>query len=204
MLVGYGRTSTEDQDAGLNAQLRDLTTTGCEKLFHEKMSSTARERPALRAALDFVREGDTLVVCKLDRLARSVGDLLSLVNLLEGKQVGLRVLDFGGSPVDTKSPSGRLLLTMFAAMAQFEREMMLERQREGIAAAKAAGKYKGRKPTARAKSSEIKRLASMGLGATEIAQELKIGRASVYRALKEALRPTASLIRRGLTLPSGG
>lgn len=184
MLVGYARTSTADQEAGLSAQLRDLKAVGCEKLFEEQISSIARVRPCLQAALDFVRQGDTLVVCKLDRLARSVGDLLSLVNTLEGKQVGLRVLDFGGSSVDTKSPSGRLLLTMFAALAQFEREMMLERQREGIAVAKAAGKYKGRKPTARAKSPEIERLASMGLGATEIAQELKIGRASVYRALK--------------------
>lgn len=185
MIIGYARTSTDDQDAGLKAQVRDLEGISCEKVFQEKVSSVARDRPELKRALEFVREGDTLVICKLDRLARSVADLLSIVNLLEGKQVGLRVLDFGGSSVDTKSPSGRLLLTMFAALAQFEREMMLERQREGIAAAKAAGKYKGRKPTARAKASEVKRLASMGLGATEIAQELEIGRASVYRALKE-------------------
>ena len=87
--------------------------------------------------------------------------------------------------MDTKSPSGRLLLTMFAAMAQFEREVMLQRQREGIAAAKAQGKYRGRKPTAREKTAEVKQLHAGGMGATEIARQLKIGRASVYRVLSD-------------------
>ena len=184
MLVGYARTSTAEQQAGYEAQLRDLGATGCTKIFHEQISSVAT-RAQLSTALEFVREGDTLVVTKLDRLARSTTHLLSLVEELDRKGVALRILDFGGGAVDTQSPSGRLLLTMFGAMAQFERETMLTRQREGIAAAAAAGKYKGRKPTARAKHAEIEALVRDGIGATEIARRLGIGRASVYRVLSE-------------------
>lgn len=185
MLVGYVRTSTAEQAAGLQAQIRDLeAVVGCEKLFSEQVSSVG-QRLQLSAALDFVREGDTLVVTKLDRLARSTSHLLSLVEQLDRKGVALRILDFGGGEVDTKSPSGRMLLTVFAAMAQFEREVMLQRQREGILAAKASGKYKGRKPTARMKEAEIRELRKAGLGASAIARQLGIGRASVYRALAD-------------------
>lgn len=182
MLVGYARTSTTEQAAGLEAQKRDLGATGCTRTFVEQVSSVAN-REQLEAALEFVREGDTLVVTRLDRLARSTTDLLSIVDRLDRKQVSFRILDFGGSAVDTQSPSGRLLLTMFGAMAQFEREVMLQRQREGIAAAKAAGRYKGRKPTARAKAEQVRELRAAGVGASEIARRLAIGRASVYRVL---------------------
>lgn len=149
MLVGYCRTSTVEQEAGFQAQHRLLGATGCTKIFAEQVSSVG-QRDQLDAALEFLREGDTLVVCKLDRLARSTSHLLAIVAVLDRKNVGLRILDFGGSAVDTGSPSGRLMLTMFSAIGQFEREMMLERQKEGITAAKAAGKYKGRAATARA------------------------------------------------------
>ena len=182
MLIGYCRTSTAEQVAGLDAQRDQIGALECNKIFIEQVSSVA-ERPQLQAALDFVREGDTLVVTKLDRLARSTTDLLNIVQKLDAKGVALRILDFGGSAVDTKSPSGRFLLTMFAAMAQFEREVMLQRQREGIAAAKAQGKYKGRKPTAREKSEDVKRLHSEGIGPTQIAKQLGMGRASVYRII---------------------
>ncbi len=182
MLIGYARTSTAEQAAGLEAQRRDLGATGCTKLFVEQVSSVAR-REHLEAAMEFVREGDTLVVTRLDRLARSTTDLLGIVGRLDSKGVALRILDFGGGQVDTQSPSGKLLLTVFAAMAQFEREVMLQRQREGIAAAKAAGKYKGRKPTARLKAEEVRDLDHAGIGASEIAARLGIGRASVYRIL---------------------
>jgi DNA invertase Pin-like site-specific DNA recombinase len=183
MLVGYARTSTAEQAAGLQAQIRDLgSVVGCEKLFSEQVSSVG-QRTQLAAALDFVREGDTLVVTKLDRLARSTADLLSLVEKLDRKGVALRILDFGGGEVDTKSPAGRMLLTVFGAMAQFEREVMLQRQREGILAAKAAGKYKGRKPTARMKQDDVNRLKEAGMGASAIARQLGIARASVYRVL---------------------
>lgn len=183
MLVGYARTSTAEQAAGLHAQVRDLKdVAGCEKIFSEQVSSVG-SRAQLQAALEFVREGDTVVVTRLDRLARSTSHLLTLVDQLDKKGVALRILDFGGGEVDTKSPSGKMLLTVFAAMAQFEREVMLQRQREGILAAKAAGKYKGRAPTARQKGNEVHVLKSKGLGASAIARELGISRASVYRVL---------------------
>ena len=182
MKIGYARTSTIEQAAGLEAQHRDLCATGCDKVFSEQVSSLA-SRAELNSALDFVREGDTLVVTRLDRLARSTTDLLQIVSTLETKSVGLRVLDFGGSEVDTQSPSGRLLITMFGAMAQFERELMLQRQREGIQKARAAGRYQGRKPTAFAKAEAAFELRIRGMGPTNIAQELGISRASVYRIL---------------------
>jgi DNA invertase Pin-like site-specific DNA recombinase len=185
MLIGYARVSTTDQIAGMDAQQRDLAATGCSKLFTEQVSSVA-QRDQLAAALDFARDGDTLVVTRLDRLARSTADLLSIVAVLEAKQVGLRILDFGGTLVDTKSPTGRMLLTMFAAVAEFERAIMLERQRAGIAKAKQEGRYCGRAPTARRQSGRVAELHSMGKGASAIAVEVGISRASVYRILSEA------------------
>lgn len=185
VLIGYARTSTADQLAGLEAQLRDLHACECKKVFREQASSVA-ERAQLEAALDYAREGDTLVVTKLDRLARSARHLSELVETLDRKGVTLRILNFGGDAVDTRGAAGRLMLNMFAAMAQFEREMMLERQREGIAKAKAHGKYKGRKPTARAKAEDAVRLFRDGKRVAHIAKELGIGRGSVYRALETA------------------
>jgi DNA invertase Pin-like site-specific DNA recombinase len=184
VLIGYARTSTEDQQAGLQAQLRDLEAAGCRKIFKEQVSSVG-ERGQLDAALDYSREGDTLIVTKLDRLARSSRHLSEIVDLLEQKGVALRILNFGGDAVDTRGETGRLILNMFAAMAQFEREMMLERQREGIAKAKAEGKYKGRKPTARAKAADARQLYAEGKRVSQIAKELGIGRGSVYRAIAD-------------------
>lgn len=184
ILIGYARTSTIDQVAGFEAQKKQLNEIGISKLFEEQVSSVG-QRNQLEAALDYAREGDTLVVTKLDRIARSTAHLLKIITQLESKNVSLRILDFGGDSVDTNSPTGKLMLTMFAAMAQFEREMMLERQREGIAKAKAEGKYKGRKPTVRAKIDEIKQLKNEGVSITEIAKKLSIGRASIYRVLGE-------------------
>jgi DNA invertase Pin-like site-specific DNA recombinase len=183
MLIGYARTSTSEQLSGLEAQQCQLCATGCKKVYAEQVSSVAQRRDQLDAALDFAREGDALVVTRLDRLARSTTDLLAVVAMLERKGVALRVLDFGGSEMDTKSPSGRMLLTMFAAVAEFERGVMLARQRDGIAKAKAEGRYRGRAPTARAKSGEIRALARSGVGASAIAEKLFISRASVYRIL---------------------
>ncbi|OYX51281.1 MAG: integrase [Sphingomonas sp. 32-66-10] len=186
MFVGYARTSTTEQLAGLEAQKRQLAATGCTKIVAEQVSSVAA-REQLAMTLEFVREGDVLVVTRLDRLARSTTDLLSIVGTLERKGVGLRVLDFGGSEMDTKSPSGRMLLTMFAAVAEFERAIMLTRQREGIAKAKAEGRYRGRAPTARAKARDVRELARDGTGASAIAAKLSISRASVYRILADRL-----------------
>jgi DNA invertase Pin-like site-specific DNA recombinase len=183
MLLGYGRTSTMDQEAGMEAQERDLSAAGCEKLFIEQVSSVGK-RHQLEAALDYSREGDTLVVTKLDRLARSVADLLTMVAHLEGKKVALRVLAMsGGQPLDTGTAIGKLMLAVIGAVGQFEREMMLERQREGIAKAKRDGRYKGRAPTARRMAVEIAARKAEGMTPTEIASKLGIGRASVYRVL---------------------
>lgn len=185
MLIGYRRSSTSEQVAGYEAQEAMLLATGCTRLFGEMTSSVA-QRDQLEAALQFVREGDTLVVCKIDRLARSTTDLLGIVAKLEAKHVALRILDFGGSEVDTKSPTGRMLLTMFAAVAEWELATMRSRQKVGIAKAKADGRYRGRAPTARRKAPEVLELRRSGLGASEIAARLSIGRASVYRLLAEA------------------
>ncbi|MDO6732884.1 recombinase family protein [Marinovum sp. 2_MG-2023] len=184
MLVGYARTSTLDQTAGLEAQQRDLEAAGCGRLFSEHVSSVDQsDRRELAEAMRFIREGDTLVVTKLDRLARSTRHLLDIVEELDGRKASLRILNLN---LDTATPTGRLMLTMVGAVAQFEREIMLERQREGIAKAKAEGKYKGRKPTAREKSDQVEQLRAEGIGPTEIAKRLGIGRASVYRILAEA------------------
>jgi DNA invertase Pin-like site-specific DNA recombinase len=183
MLIGYGRTSTIDQQAGIQAQERDLSAAGCDKLFIEQVSSVGK-RQQLDAALDYVREGDTLIVTKLDRLARSVPDVLAMVARLETKSVALRVLAMSGSqPLDTGTAIGKLMLAVIGAVGQFEREMMLERQREGIAQAKRDGRYKGRAPTVLRQAAEIMRLKDSGVTPTEIAMKLGIGRASVYRVL---------------------
>ena len=177
MLVGYARASTIDQEAGFQVQIKALKAADCEKLFSEQVSSVA-QRPQLEAAVDYLRDGDVLVVTKLDRLARSVAHLVAIGEQLDAKGVALKVLD---QAIDTSAPTGRLMFNMLGSIAQFERELMLERQREGIARAKAEGKYKGRKPTARDKGHEVKRLRSEGIGATAIAKQLGISRASVYR-----------------------
>jgi DNA invertase Pin-like site-specific DNA recombinase len=183
MLVGYARTSSLAQVAGLEAQERELWAAGCDKIFAEQVSSVA-QRAQLEAALDYVREGDSLCVTKLDRLARSVGDLLEIVARLEGKKVSLRILAMSGTqPLDTGTATGRLMLAVIGAVGQAEREAMLERQRDGIAKAKREGRYKGRVATARRQADEILRLKQAGVRPTEIASRLGIGRASVYRVL---------------------
>ena len=187
MLVGYARTSTTDQIAGLEEQVHALATRcNVEKLFKEYISATTADRPQLTAALDFVREGDVLICTKIDRLARSTADLLAIVDMLEKKGVGLRVLDFGGSEVDTKSPTGKMLLTMFGAIAEFERSLMKSRQLCGIARAKALGRYKGRAPLPAAKVAAVKALRASGKGASVIASEVGVSRSSVYRIVAEA------------------
>lgn len=185
MLLGYARTSTTDQQAGLADQQARLTAAGCERVYVEQASAAeGKARPQLDSLLHFLRGGDTLVVLKLDRLARSTLDLLRIVSQLDSAGVSLRVLDLGGTDVDTKSPTGRMVLVMLGAIAELERGIMLERQRAGIAAAKAQGKYVGRQPTARRKSADVLRLRAEGNGPADIARLLGIGRSSVYRVLR--------------------
>ena len=185
MFIGYARTSTTEQEAGLEAQRRDLTAAGCTRLFAEQVSSIGK-RDQMEAAIAFAREGDTLVVTKPDRLARSVADMLAIMARLEAKGVALRVLSMGGAEVDTSTPTGRMMLTMLGAVAEFERALMLERQREGIAKAKSEGRYKGRAPTAQAKGGDVLALHAEKVPPAEIARRLGIGRASVYRILANA------------------
>jgi DNA invertase Pin-like site-specific DNA recombinase len=182
MLVGYARATSADQKAGLDAQMAELHGAGCEELFVEQVSSVQR-RENLEKALKFIRKGDTLVVTKLDRLARSIPDLVRIIGTLEEKQATLRILAMN---LDTNAPTGRLLLNLVGSVAQFEREIMLERQREGVAKAKAEGKYKGRKPTARAKSGDVIAKFKADQRPADIAKSIGIGRASVYRILNDA------------------
>lgn len=177
MKVGYARTSTAEQVAGFEAQQRDLEAAGCEQIYAEQVSSVGK-REQLEEALRFVRRGDTLVVTKLDRLARSVADLVSITAALERKGVSLTVLE---PALDTSSPAGKLMLNLLGSIAQFERELMLERQREGIAKAKSEGKYKGRRPTI--DNDTIRSMKESGHSVASIAATLRISRMSVYRAL---------------------
>lgn len=181
-IIGYARTSTTDQVAGFEAQRRELDAAGCTKVFQEQVSSVG-DRPQLRACLDYLREGDTLIVTKLDRLARNTQHLLEMTEALTAKGVTLRIMNLN---IDTSTATGKLMLTMLGGIAEFERQMMLERQREGIAKAKAEGKYKGRKPVAMSQAETIQKLASEGLTKAAIAQRLGVSERSVYRAMKAA------------------
>lgn len=195
MRIGYARTSTLDQKASIEAQEEHLKGAGCEKLFKEQVSSVdVVRRDELARALDYLREGDTLVVCKLDRLARSMAHLVEITGALERKGAALKILDLD---IDTGTATGRLILHVLAGIAAFEREIMLERQREGIAKAKAAGKYKGRKPTARAKADQVRQLQAEGWKANDIAAKLGIGRSSVYRILEGTAEREGGAAARG-------
>ena len=185
MIIGYARTSTADQIAGLDAQLRDLKAAGAEKVFAEQVSSVA-QRDKLDAALQFAREGDTLIVCKLDRLARSVAGFLDIESELTRRGVGIVILSMGGEKLDTRSPTSRFILTLLAAVAQFEREIMLERQREGIAKAKADGKFKGRAPTARNQTDAILAAHNAGAPHAAICESLGVSLSSIKRVLASA------------------
>ena len=178
MLIGLARTSTLEQVAGLEAQIRDLEAYGCERIFKEQVSSVA-EREQLEAALGMLRTGDKLVTTKLDRLARSVQHLGQIIERINSVGASLVILDMGGTAVDTSNPTGKLILNVMSSVAQFEREMMLERQREGIAKAKERGEYKGRKPSI--DPGQVKQMHSDGMSPTAIAKELGIARSSVYR-----------------------
>jgi DNA invertase Pin-like site-specific DNA recombinase len=183
MLVGYARTSTVDQIAGLDAQERDLKAAGCEKVFTEQVSSVAT-RTKLAECLRFLRQGDVLTVVKPDRLARSTAELLTIEADLSKRGIGLVVLSMGGERLDTRNPTSKLMLTILAGVATWEREIMLERQREGIAKAKADGKYKGRKPTVGLQVDVIRKMRADGLGPAKIARQLGVARSSVYRMLE--------------------
>lgn len=178
MLVGYARVSSAGQS--LDIQNEALASAGCDKVFAEKISGrSTKDREELAAALDFCREGDTLIVTRLDRLARSVGDLHQIIERLTEKKVAFRCLNQSG--VDTDTSTGRLMLAVLGAVAMFENDIRRERQMEGIAKAKAAGKYRGRPVSI--DPAKVRELRAEGMGPAAIAKTMKIGRASVYRAL---------------------
>ncbi|RYB07117.1 recombinase family protein [Lichenibacterium ramalinae] len=177
-LYGYARASSLDQDVTI--QVEALKAAGCTTIRAEKVSGTSTTgRAELATLLDFLRAGDTLVVTRIDRLSRSIADLQDIVRALKARGVFLRAIE---QPVDTGTAAGKAFLDMLGVFAEFETNLRKERQLEGIAQAKAAGVYKGRKATIDV--AEVRKLQSEGLGATEIAERLGIGRASVYRVLK--------------------
>lgn len=175
--IGYARVSTEDQDCAI--QEAALGAAGCTAIRSEKKSGTSRNgRTELETVLSFVRPGDTLVVTRIDRLARSLLDLEAIAKELREKGAHLKALE---QPVDTSTPAGKAFLQMLGVFAEFETALRRERQMEGIAKAKTAGVYKGRKPSVPVE--EINRLANDGVKPSAIAKRLKVGRTSVYRAL---------------------
>jgi DNA invertase Pin-like site-specific DNA recombinase len=175
--VGYARASSADQDVSI--QVATLKAAGCNPIRSEKRSGTSTEgRTELQTVVAFLRRGDTLTVTKIDRLARSIADLSTIVRELESKGVALKATD---QPIDTSTAASKAFLGMLGVFAEFETNIRKERQLEGIAAAKAKGVYKGR--PASIEAADVARLKAEGLGATEIAKRLKIGRASVYRVL---------------------
>src|ERR1700752_2227734 len=177
MLYGYARVSTTDQD--LSIQEAALKAAGCGVIRSEKVSGTSTSgRQELATMLEFIRKGDTLVVTRIDRLARSIGDLQDIVRALRSKGASLKAIE---QPIDTSTAAGKCFLDMLGVFAEFETNLRRERQLEGIAAAKARGVYKGRKPSIDA--AKIKQMKAEGIGPSAIAKALKIGRASVYRML---------------------
>ena len=178
MKYGYARVSSSGQD--LTIQIEALTNAGCETIRQEKVSGTSIQgRDELNTLLEFLRDGDELVVTRIDRLARSIRDLQNIVYDLDKKGV---VLSATEQPIQTNTSAGKCFLDMLGVFGEFETNLRKERQMEGIAKAKEKGVYKGRKPSVDA--DKVKELRDSGLGASAIAKEMGIGRASVYRALQ--------------------
>jgi len=180
LILGYARTSTSEQEAGLEAQIAELTKAGADRIFQEQVSSVT-QRDQLDTALDYLRDNDVLMVTKLDRLARSVADLMKIIERIKSRNASLRILAMN---LDTESATGKLMISVLMSIAAFEREIMLERQREGISKAKAAGKYKGRAPTARQKADQVLELIGQGWKQADVAAELGISRSSVQRIVR--------------------
>ena len=181
-LVGYARVSTADQDYEL--QVEALKKAGCKKIFSEKKTGTTiNERSELQQCIEYLREGDTLVVTRIDRLARSLRDLQNLVHDLKNEGIELKALE---QPIDTGTAAGKAFLDMLGVFAEFETNLRRERQLEGIAKAKKEGKYKGRKPTAKKKATQVLNMIQQGKTRQKVADELGIGVASVYRILADA------------------
>lgn len=186
MLVGYARVSTHDQDTSL--QRVALEATGCTRIFQETASGAQRDRPELAAALEYMREGDTLVVWKLDRLARSLKQLIETVEGLEGRGVGFRSLT---ENVDTTTPGGKLIFHIFAALAEFERGLIRERTVAGLVSARESGRVGGRPKSVNDKDMAAIRamLTDRTIPVTEVAKRAGISPATLYRYFPSARTP---------------
>ena len=179
MIVGYARVSTTGQS--LDVQMDELTAQGCERIFQDQASGTSRDRTGLNEMLEFVRDGDTIIVSRLDRFARSLTDLFQLLDELSRKGVAFQCVH---QSIDTSSSTGKLTLAILGAVAEFENDIRRERQRAGIAKAKANGVYKGRK--AEIDVERIREMVAQGMTASLIANELGCHRQSIYRLSKIA------------------
>ena len=179
-IVGYARVSSTDQN--LEIQQAALKAAGCDVIRSEKRSGTSTTgRAELQTVLDFLRPGDVVLVTRIDRLARSIGDLQDIVRTVKAKGAALKAIE---QPIDTSTAAGKAFLDMLGVFAEFETNLRKERQLEGIAKAKVAGVYKGRRATVDA--AQVRELKAKGIGPSAIAKSLGIGRASVYRALADA------------------
>jgi DNA invertase Pin-like site-specific DNA recombinase len=177
-LVGYARVSTDDQDCAL--QIATLKHLGCRKIYADRISGRRRDRAQLEACLDYVREGDVLAITRVDRLGRSLADLIRIAEDLRQREVSLYITQ---QNIDTATPMGQMFYAMLGVFAEFEYHLKRERQVEGIARAKAAGRYKGRKPLGATRIAEIRRMRADGLQPAAIARQLRVGRTSVYKYL---------------------
>jgi DNA invertase Pin-like site-specific DNA recombinase len=182
MLVGYGRVSTQDQNPAMQEDA--LHAAGCDKIYLETISSGKRDRPQLAAALDYVRRGDTLVVWRLDRLARSLRQLISTVEDLAERGIGLKSIT---EAIDTSTPGGRLVFHIFGSIAEFERSLIRERTRAGVAAAKARGRVGGRPAKLNVEQVEhAKNLLAAGASVSSVARSMKVSRATLHRSIAMA------------------
>ena len=184
-IVGYARVSSVDQN--LDRQLVQLKAENVEKLFVDKVSGKNLDRPGFSTMMEYVREGDVLVICSMDRLARSLMDLLDVTRKLQEKGVNVKFLKekIELSATGETSAISKLLLAMMGAVAEFERSLIRERQQQGIALAKARGVYRGRKPVDKERLEEAKRRIASGIPKTKVAKDLKIGRTTLYKYLKQ-------------------
>lgn len=189
MKIGYARVSTDDQNLAL--QHDALQAEGCEVIHDDKLSGASWDRPGLKAALAACKPGDVLVAWKLDRLGRSTAELVKLADDLNKREVGLKILTGQGAAIDTTQPAGRLVYAVFAAVAEFERELTRERTRAGITAAKRRGIKVGRKPSITPEKIEMaQRLIAEGKGKAIAARMIGVGPATLRRALNDSRMPT--------------
>lgn len=183
MKIGYARVSTQEQDLAL--QLDALTKEGCEKIFQEKASGAQRDRPELKAALSYMRKGDTLVIWKIDRLARSMKQLIETIESFQDQGIGLKSLQ---DPIDTSSPSGKLVFHIFAALAEFERGVIRERTTAGLRAARERGRVGGRPPSLSIKDIQVAKamLKDPNITVAAVATRLNVAASTLYRHIPHA------------------